>query len=244
MFRGLTKLLRSRWDSNVTIHVIGQRHSFISSDRIRDFHYEMFHGRATRNGVASPHHTYLSLHNAPQSPLQIVRNAFVIPSIFEPAENLVVSAAVHDELEGLPNISFQPVVFDRLYWLEYHAGDFSFYAPKEERPAQYRGLPRLVDRLPEKLPDAVLTRSEIGTYFEVVVASARTLRSDFQFLEPDVVLNDGRDAETRSVDVLPDLMDRYPLYNSRGLWIVEDALFHRLRAYFDWDYFDTASISM
>jgi hypothetical protein len=244
MFRGSTKLFLESRDLEMIVHIVGQRHSFISSTRIRDFHFEMFHGRATRDGVASPHHVFLSLDNRPQSPLHLIRNAFATPDIFEPAENLIVSQAVRDKLERLPNIEFDPIVFEKLYWLEYQPGDFSFYAAKEDRPAQYRGLPRLMNDLCAKLPDKAEAHSSIGVYYEVVVASTRELRTRFDYTEIDVVLADGRDAEKRTVDVLANFMSEYPLYNSRGLWVIEESLFEKLRSHFDWDYFVTTSISL
>ncbi|HPF38707.1 MAG TPA: hypothetical protein PK093_08690, partial [Phycisphaerae bacterium] len=89
-----------------------------------EYHYQLFHGAAWRDGVRSQIAKGRFIDSGPQSKLVVVRNVYGVPPVYEPGRSLVVSEPLRDKLGGLPGLEFDQVSYMRLFSLPYAKGEF------------------------------------------------------------------------------------------------------------------------
>ncbi len=96
------------------------------------FHENMFHGHAWRPSrllygchAETPPESEQLNRTIKDMPLQVVREGTCIPDIFSP-HGWIVSQEVKDRLDGVPNLTFGPVNFVRLFEYPWALGDLSY----------------------------------------------------------------------------------------------------------------------
>ena len=111
----------------MTLHVVKKLTSFIGSERLRTFHYDMYHGTFSRCGIVYPMQPDASIDNEIREPMEVVRIGRFIPDVFCPGRHFVVSEMLMAQLSRLQNIEFLRIRFRKLIDYPYAKGDFSFY---------------------------------------------------------------------------------------------------------------------
>ena len=180
------------------------------------------------------------------STLHVTRNAAVMPDVFVPAENLVVSASVRDVLANIPNVQFQPVVFEKLFWLEFEKGDFGFRDRRRKGRHDTVACAEERGRYCSVMADVPARPPSRGLYYE---GDHRPLANDAGYLslqESEGALGprlrrgvkSGRSTSSRP------LYETSPSTAARRPWVCTDEVLAAIRDYIDWDYFDLASIEV
>jgi hypothetical protein len=211
------------------LHVIDKLAYFLGSTRLSAFHYEMFHGRASRHGVPYPHEPDAFLGNAVREPLELAVNGRRIPDVFSPSRNLVVCELLKAKLRGIRNIEFVSVTMRKVLDHPWSEGAFSFYD---------RGTPTEPIELWDILPDATHLRAAIGSYFELVTArnadAAARYPTAKQVLAP--IGPTGYDDPVR-ITIAPAMVVDYPILGCRGATLMSDEVFHIFAPHVNWEYF-------
>src|SRR5262245_14800467 len=107
------------------VHTITPRSNFLRSTSVDEFHAQMFHGLAEREGVEFHHdRTGWASYGDPVA-LTISRTERFVPTISCPSSQLVVAESLRAHLAALSNIRLWPVRFKRLVDVEVVKGDFA-----------------------------------------------------------------------------------------------------------------------
>jgi hypothetical protein len=124
------------------LHLIERRTSF--ADKRGDaFHYEMFHGDATREGCELSRVEYTPS-DQPMVALSLSRNVFRLPHLFQPMAAMVVSDTVKKRLCGFPGLKFLKVLHKRLFYYPWFEFDFSYY----DTVGDYEEYMKLIENFP------------------------------------------------------------------------------------------------
>lgn len=202
---------------------------FVNSPVIRTFHYDMFHGTAEREGIAYHDSGACFLNTTHRKQLHISRTGQQVPAVFAPSLNLVLSEEVRKRLIGLPKIDVLPVVFDKLFQFYYRKGDFSWY----DAPlcADSQDLHRI-------LPDVPDYHSQVGPYYELLVARTQDLATESSDMrEVTITIGPASLEETVEVRLPVDLWGRYPIVWDNGCLFFAEGSFQRIEPFLDWDFF-------
>ncbi len=218
------------------VHLVDKITCFVSSPRIRTFHYDMFHGLPERGGVPDPHDPPCYLGGNDRSPLVLMHNAYKLPAVFSPSCNLVVSDAVRSKIAHFPNIEFLRVEFKKLIWLYYQAGDFSgLDNPPCEDPLDLFKI----------LPGVAGSEAYVGPYFELLRWRLRDIAAQFEPLTPvEVAIGRPGYEDEFEASLSADLVRAYPICWAPGATILSEEAFELLSPHLDRDYYATATVEL
>ena len=207
----------------------------VGDDSIAMYHYFMFHGFASREGEDEIDAPVAHLENDVRSPLEIVRTGRIVPDVFAPSVNPVVSEKVRERLKGWPRVEFVPVVFTRLFDAHFAAGDFSFYDKKHGYYAR--------DELKfiERLPDILSFHETIGNYYELLVPRVSTVMSEFsgdsmRTIRIDETFEGAFGREKVEFSVSEEMLHACPLLR-QWVFITTPQTFEILKPFLDLDYY-------
>lgn len=198
----------------------------------------MFHGKGQRNGKPYPYQPRYRPGDEIREPLKVVRNGLIVPEVFSPAGDLVVSERLQHTLKQLPNIAFCPVVFEKLFSYSYSAGDFSFW---ETIPGYYDDGEG-PERFAATLPDIPEFHCAIGQFYELVLHHAYSLARSHPWVRPQSIRVEKYDV-VNYVILSPDVLRNYPIYEAEYGFILSPAAFHIMDSCFDRVYYHVAAVS-
>lgn len=212
----------------MTVFVVATVSSFVDSQRISAFHYEMFHGVSHRPGLKHAHIDY-ALGDIYDVAMQITRSGPIVPDIFSPSTNLVVSAAVKHKLRSWKNIDFCEIAFRKLVWFEWQIGDFSWYDdPTRTQPPE----------MFHELPDSPELHRSIGSYYEMILPRLAKLRDRYQpSRQLRVDLGSGCAITSVELDLSPELVLDYPALKALGTIVFRADLFDVVSEHLDRDFY-------
>ncbi len=217
------------------VHLVEKITCFVSSPRIRSFHYDMFHGLPERGGIPHPHQPSCHLGGDDRTPLLMTHNAYRIPDIFTPRCDFVVCDSVRAKIAHLPNIEFLRVEFKKLIWLHYQAGDFSgLDNPPCDDPLDLFKI----------LPGVEGSQGFVGPYFELLTWRVQDIAAEFEPLKPiEVAIGRPGYEDEVELSLSADLVRAYPICWS-DVTILSDEAFELLSPHLDRDYYATATIDL
>jgi len=232
------QLQRDLAGNAMKVHLL---HKFSASKRINVFHYYMFHGKVSRKGIAYPEDPSHSPSDL-LDPLCLSRNGRLIPEVFLPATNLVVSSSVRKELELLTNITLLEVAFTKLVDYNYQAGDFSYYHRPEFRKHPEKEDP---ETLIERLLDAPQLHWTVGQYYEVVVPWLDDILDCYSDHKVTVFHANPFGFNERFELLLSErLLEEYTIVRAQPGLILNVSTFEILAPHIDWDYFASVEVEL
>jgi hypothetical protein len=196
----------------------------------------MFHGEAIRSGLRSIHAKNATWSNSVRTPLHIIHSKQVIPDVFKPAHNLVVSERVKQRLIDVNHVEFVEVVFDKLVDFYYEKGSFTYFDSKDSFTELGEIIPA-IDYL-ISLPDDREAHRGLGKYYELVIPD-------------DEEMVNGLVHTAVSIDIEPpswqgdplvirynkEVFEQNPIIKVQSSIAFELEVFSRIREYIDMDYF-------
>lgn|SRR5262249_58603993 len=202
--------------------------------RINEYHITLFHGNAE---VAD--RGWLSgsrmLGNDISQPLQLSRNAWRMPDVFQPGLTLIVSSRVRDVLASVPHIKLQLVQFKKLVNMAFQAGDFSYFQSREFRSDPWYYAP---DNLIDRLPDTAELHEDVGTYYELLVSKGHEVNGPYEPLTLVRFPLDPRDPDGEEARISASLLEDYPIIWD-GRVIFSERAFALIEPFIDREYFWT-----
>lgn len=210
-----------------------------SSENITSAHLMMFHGMAFREGSQYPFSPSASWFNGMRSSLEVVHSSQLLPDIFQPAENLVVSQQVADLLKDLLRVDFLPITFDKLvdfYFEKGWKGDFSFKVVDPEM-GELHGPGNYLLSLPDD-PDA---HKGMPKFYELLVPKDKELAEQHQ------------DAKRTEIDLgfdsvsfksSPEMLDENPIIRTSIYHVLSPAAFSLIEPFLDRDYYLTKELDL
>jgi len=195
---------------------------FEPGDGIDDYHSTMFHGLVDQHFPLDDN----NLGDELIHPLHLRKNTYALGDILKPSRNLVLSDAVRKKLLRFGGLAFLPIVFSRLYKVEYHPGEWTQF------PDDYDRFTEWVDRIKH---DPGLAQ-QLPTYYELIVprcsvegaSSAERLTSTFPSLTYNecVKLEAGKELLTKS----------WALWTPEGV-MMKPEMFEVMDPHIEWPYF-------
>jgi len=174
--------------------------TFIGNERIKAFHFDMFHGIAIRDGYEYPHDPKVWAHSDAPTSLEIIRSGGNVPAISEPS-NLVVNERLANSLSVLRNIRLQEVVFRKLVDIDYQAGDMSWWGKWGSiNPCE----------LLKSRPDVQAMHNSIGRYFEVQLWDWEDVAPNYSDAS-EITITNWKRAEPTVVKISARMLQDYPI---------------------------------
>ncbi len=202
--------------------------NFIDNERIKSFHYDMFHGLAEREGKESPHDPVVWADVESASPLIISRTIHRIPPICQPSNHLVVSEAVANQLKTFHSLRIAPVLFKRLVDVDYVKEDMDW--------GERWGWGDPCDLL-RTLPDNPEFHGRIGRYFEIRTWAWKDVIDNYPSAKEITIVERTPPMEEESVIRLcPQMLQDYPIL-AYGVKLLSEQAFAVLDPNLDRDFF-------
>lgn len=214
----------------MNLFVVDQFTVYIHSETITEAHGVMYDGTASRPPRERPPYAVARIGNDVREPLHVIRSKNIIPDVFKPGSNFVVSEVVRDKLSSLPNLEFLEVVFDRLVDFYYEKGDGSFYYESDtlESPGE-----RLVE-----LPDCPEAHEDVGRFFELINAKNSDIVDNYDSVER-ICVEIGRPKSHDPVvgHISKQMMTDYPILKVEWGFLFNEEAYRLFEPHIDWDYF-------
>ena len=196
----------------------------------------MFHGEAFRSGLRSIHAKRATWSNSVRTPLHLIHSKQIIPDVFKPAHNLIVSERAKQRLIDVNHVEFVEVVFDKLVDFYYAKGSFTYFESKDSFTELGEPIPA-IDYL-ISLPDDREAHRGLGKFYELVIPR-------------DKEMVDGHMCTTINIDIEPpswhgdplvirynkEVFEQNPIIKVQSSFVFEPETFGRIREYVDFDYF-------
>lgn len=176
-------------------------------------------------------------------PLHIIRNTYRMPQIWNSRHgHLIISEDLKRQLDGMPNIEYQQVVFDKLFNVPWQDGDealIDMFHPKDDTYEMFCKSAPPVDGPPEDV---------VGKHYEVILA----------FYDPDMAeqpfprgkihaasdIKEGffeEDVAPFSIALSEQLFEQYPLfYHAEGCYVMNERVHAILSPHLSSTYYRTA----
>lgn len=209
--------------------VIHKRVKLARSNRIRAFHYNLYHG-VERRPIGDRGYVQYYLHDQLSERQSIVRSGTRVPDIFAPGLVWIVSEAVRECLRTTTNVDCFAVQFEKIFDMDFREGDFSWYDdPMRKQP------PALFDDLPE----APELRWHLGSYYELIIARNHVVGQHFPSSKRlPVDLSDAYvGGGNMEIWGCAELLEEYPMTREDGTHFVRSDIFELLEEYLHPDYF-------
>jgi hypothetical protein len=196
-------------------------------DGIDAYHAVLFHGRV-RNKAIDDNNLGDTLIN----PLHLEKNAYELRYIFQPQRNLVIPESAKQGLVAFSNISFFPVVFNKLFFLPYKTGDLSVgpetFDEMEKWLASFKNEEAL--------------RQEIEKFYELILPTIDRLKVEYKNLQ--VVKFNLESWRKTELELSEEMLQAFPaIWSSEGIIFRED-VFKLVKEFFSWDYFHKAQFDI
>jgi hypothetical protein len=217
------------------VYSIDKIASFVGSERISSFHYDMFHGVAERRGAATLEDKYPWAGRGADLPLWISRPGTFIPELCAPVHNFIVGERIVEQLRGLPGIEFLPVQFERLFEVEYEKGDFSWYRTGKapEDPVKFA----------RKAKDERVKFEPIPPFYEVLTHRHQDIVDDFAEVQLVHFETSSPDfAEQADVRLSEEMIRQYPILFQIGFRIVSEEVYSIFEPHLDRDFFFVSAV--
>ncbi|MCA9069651.1 MAG: hypothetical protein KDA84_12040 [Planctomycetaceae bacterium] len=206
------------------------------SDKISAEHHAMFHGEAFRSGMKSIHAKKATWFNSVRTPLQLVHSKQLIPDLFQPAHNLVVSEAVKEKLLGLNKVGFLKVEFEKLVDFYSEKGVFEYY-DMEEAYNEY-GEPISPEEHLISLPDDPEAHKSLKDFYEVIIPTDKELVDGKSFREVEIEMEPPSwHGNPLVIRYNQEQFEQHFLIKAQSSIIFEPSVFERIRPHIDFDYF-------
>jgi hypothetical protein len=202
--------------------------NFINRPLLSEFHASMFHGLAEREGRVHPHDAKVWASSSVVNPLVVSRTVCNVPDISQPSTHLVVSERIANSLKTFKNIRLVPVVFKRLVDVEYKTGDMSWQSQWGTRDP---------NSLLRELPEADVTKRNIGTFYEMLTYRLNDVSGQYPTAASIVIEQRTPPMQvTEDISISKEMLADYP-----SLWwgsvIMSEELFAVLDPHLDRDFF-------
>ncbi len=216
-------------------YIVKKTTTFIGSSDIRSFHYNMFHGAASREGVAYPNERQLHYGSADRAPLHISRTGNSMPPIFQPSMNLVVSETVKNKLENIQPVEFIQIVFDKLFKMEYTEGDFSWYD---------NGHNISEDNIHLVAPHESAFERSTPLYYELLSPRLSDLRIERTCATHRVKLGLSPNDEIVELRVDSRVVEQYPILWHEGTHVFSAKAFELIGPFLNVTYFNVTTVTL
>ncbi len=207
--------------------------------RINAFHITMFHGEDRREGVPASFAADHQLDDDLSDPILYTCNGYRTPDLAMPSLNFIASASARAALEGLPGLRFAPVKLEKVIYLPYAAGDFSYFERSDfRRDPRGSGHDTVFRRWPNR-PDL---HASVAPRYEVVCGTDTLLAAAYPDVR-EVELPDPRgDYDPEASPLSERMLAEHSLVGTmRGTAFTPEA-FHRFERFLDPDYYAIAEV--
>ncbi len=198
----------------------------------------MFHGTyADRESLLV---RWSELPNDPAKEMEIVRNGYYVPDIYQPMIRPVVSAALRTTIEErFGDLAFLPVRFTKLVYYPFAAGDMGFYDSDE-----YLRWPSDAVKMHFLLPDVPELHRSVPRCYEMSFPALGDLIAG----NPDTKLTVVRTMpfwshQEEEFVLSPALIEQHHIVFC-GSVLLAEPLFQVIAPFVDWDYFDVDVITV
>ncbi len=189
-------------------------------DGIDTYHAALFHGRVCNKTIDDN-----NLGDALINPLHLEKNAYDLRYIFQPSRNLVVPESAKQKLVAFSNISFFPVVFNKLFFLPYKTGDLSVGPETFDEMENWLASFKNEEGLGQ----------EIENFHELILPAHNKLKVKFKELQ--IVEFDLESWRKTDLELSEEMLQAFPaIWSSKGIIFRED-VFKLIKEFFSWDYF-------
>jgi|ERR1051326_2439560 hypothetical protein len=198
---------------------------FSEESGLSSYHYDLFHGRATRYGTF--------LRYSPRDITQTTKrfrlliNLYKAPAIIEPRTRLIVQPHVRQRFATLANVKSRECVVERVCNVP-----FQRWAKVELNQDSDSSEAAIV-----KCSQPLKTRVGVPCYFELAVPEIEHLVGSKMKLRTHKIYFPANDEES-SIRISAEILQSYPLTWHDGYHVLSEALFDKCEVYFDWDYFE------
>lgn len=216
------------------------RRRLFVADRINAFHVTMFHGEGRRAGLAD----WESCDHKPgddlSDPILYTCNGYRTPELAMPSLNFIASPAAHAALDGLPGLVFASVELEKVIYLPYAVGDFSYYERSEFlRDPGGRGHETVFRRWPDQpqLHTALAPRFEVICGLDSLLVPAYPEAREVELPDP---CGEYEDPEVSPLSER--MLTEHSLVETiRGTAFTPEA-FSRIERFLDLDYYAVAEV--
>lgn len=208
--------------------IVKKRTSFdAATEGMSAYHSAMFHGQFLNHIVDDN-----NLGDVLTNNLRLQKNAYDLRYIFQPQRNLVIPEAARHRLSGVPNISFFPVIFEKLFFASYRKGDLSL------GPDSYHDLEKWLDSF--KHEKNLL--QEIEDFYEMILPNHSRVVNEFSGMHP--VKFDLEPWRKVELALSTEMVSKYPaIWTVAGIVFRTD-VFELIQQFFNWDYFNKAEANL
>lgn len=214
--------------------------------RVSIYHASVFNGVFHYVGRGQPGWRPPATTNSNREPAHISRSGRYVPPVFGDAIfDLVISATVRKRLAGLPNVEFNPVVFERLVDVPMPAlGDFTWANQDFDTSApDFESRQVNPDYEITTLPDVPEFHRTIGPYYSLLTPNLYEVEQHYD----DVIevtpqwgnYHESSD-EPDPVKLSEKLLGQSPIIRSRGAFAFREDAFERIAPFLDLDYYAVA----
>lgn len=207
-------------------YYIYKKISFHEGDGLTIFHAEMFHGTGKRYGADYPLMEY-KYGNDLEYPLCVCMNVYNHAKIFMPNLSLVVSEDIKRVLEKTPNIDFNKVDFEKLFFYQYEKNASIYPSSAEKIIKKQKHDPSFV--------------TSIGKYYELIVPMYDDIKDMFDGKETFII--SGYDISTVEVEISKDMFKQYPIFWEDSIFINIET-FKLIESYLNKDFFECVKIEV
>jgi hypothetical protein len=209
--------------------------------RVNLFHTTMFHGEGRRPPKRADWESCdHDIEDDLSDPILYTCNGYRTPDLATPSLHFIASAQAHAALADLPGLRFAPVVLEKVIYLPYVVGDFSYFDRTEFRRNPRRFAP---DKVFQRWADCAELHASLGARYEVVFGNARRMASRYPDAR-EVGLPDprGEDDELEAVPLSERMMNEHSLVRTmRGTAFTPEA-FQRVERFLDRDYYAVVDV--
>jgi hypothetical protein len=196
-------------------------------DGITTYHAALFHGNALNKKVDDN-----NLGDPLNTPLRLEKDVYDCTHIIQPDRNLVIPESVKRRLAAVSHIAFYAVIFEKLFFFPYKAGELSI------GPEDSNDMESWLDSFPGQ---PSLTQ-EIEPFYELVLPSHERITPEFSDGHP--VEFNLLDWKLSIVELSASMLRKYA-----AIWTVEGTLFREdvfnlVEPYFSWTFFNKGEFDL
>jgi len=219
------------------LHVVKRLTCFLKNDKIDSFHYDMFHGYASRDVRGHERDAYF-LGDRLEHKLNLCLNLFRINDIIEPTGTLLVTEPVKSVLAAFQEVEFLRANLRLVRNIPFMEGDFSHWNDPEYRDDGEENTPI---RILLEGDDERYQFSALPTYYEVICANLHRLLDKYDNWQ---AMNCDFGLPTNSVQVPLNrlVVEKYPIFYFGGAHIIREDIFVLLKDFFNWTYFVSVEV--
>lgn len=217
------------------VKIIGSR--VVATDAINAFHTLMFHGKVRREGVGTGGPSAHRYGEALDNPILYTCNGYRTPDFAMPVVSLIVSRDVYNALKDLPGIMFADVRVEKVVYLPYSAGDFSFFERADFRKDPVKAG---FETVFERWPDRPELHSKVEPRYEIVMPRGRLLAASYPSCQEMILPSPTGEDEPEPELISLKMIEEYSLVQFMAGTVVTLETFRRIEPFLNKDYYAVA----